>query len=416
MTKSYSFALPLTTVAAYPKTFTAGKLLGDKWYFAFVETGTDKNFQSYYFQDKCLTRDGGKQCTLCSPGFYINDTFGYNLCQDIPAGYSYSAPISMVACLASPYCSDCQADYLTCVQGSGYVAPSWCFVDNADGSCQTSATMPQRFGGNPTTQLKVACSDPNCLTCFANYAECTLCDQAANYFLLTGPKTCIHKNSIAARFGPNFSNNHVMSCQSANCLDCSDTYLECKACDTAASYYLDTVAKTCVYVTSIASRYGANTATGIIVSCSDPNCLLCQASYTTCTGCDTAAQYYLNPNTSTCVAYADIPVMIGINSGQLLPCTQPHCTLCKDNNAQCTLCDYANDWYIQVSTYSCLANSTMTGIGPNSCMHTAVNCQETGCYELQSGLPGLCGLQYCLEAYYFNTTSTTCPFVLFCSA
>jgi hypothetical protein len=352
---------------------------------------TNTNFQSYYLTvDRCVTRDGSNVCTLCLPGvgYYRMGTAPNNLCQttaEFPAAWGIDTGASF---LASPctdaHCLACVADNsqcTACATGSGW------YLDGAACEHATLApVIPAGKGANTLTGLVVPCQDTHCLLCKPNYLTCTGCNTGSNWYL--DGTSCFSPTlspQIPSLKGANTVSGLVVSCQDIHCLLCKSNYMICTECDTPGSWYLDgTSCKHPTLAPQIPSLKGANTVTGLVVPCQDTHCLLCKPNYLTCTGCDTPGLWYLDGTSCLSPTLApQIPSLKGANtvSGLVVPCQDTHCLLCKSNYMICTECDTPGFWYLDGTSckHPTLAPQIPSLKGANTVSGLVVSCQDIHC-------------------------------------
>jgi hypothetical protein len=415
----YSIPLPLTTVKAMSGsvgTLAGGLLYSDNWYFAFVESNK-KNFQSYYVTvntvDYCANRGLDLICVVCQTGYYRNNELPNNECIEknlISSGMGVDEANNLVKMCLAPYCIDCLDDYATCVEAEGYLEVPPCYVYNPLADCLLQADMPARFGGDDPSGIAVPCTDPNCLACFAAHATCTACDTAANFFLNTTSNACVSNSTLPNGKGPNLATGVIASCSLSNCLTCKASFAECQACNTAALYYLNETSKTCIYYTSIPNTYGAYLANGTIQPCQDSKCLTCQASTLICTSCNTTANYWLNTTDKTCVYYTDIIDRFGANhaNGQITSCQDANCINCKSDRTMCTACDTSLNYWLNTATHVCTYYTAIADrFGADTSTGSIAACSDSNCLQCKADITLCTGCDTSLS-YYLNTNSSAC--------
>jgi hypothetical protein len=277
---------------------------------------------------------------------------------------------------------------------------------------------PRLFGANTVTGTVVSCQDIHCKLCKAIYTTCTGCDTTTGWYL--DGSTCKHATLspvFAVGTGPNTGTGLVVPCQDTNCQTCSASHLTCTLCTTG--WYLKTGA--CYHPTSapiIPDFFGANTGTGIAVACQDTHCKLCKATYTTCTGCDTATGWYLDGNTCR---HATISPVFGAGTGPNLgnglveACQAANCQLCTASHLTCTQC--IASWYLKSGTcyHPTLAPIIPDFFGANTVTGTADACQQANCklckaaYTTCTGCDTTTGWYLKSGACYHATLSPTIP-------
>ena len=283
-------------------------------------------------------------------GFYLDPTsgtcYGVSVAPLMLAGYgANTAAGTMVAC-STAHCSLCRATYTTCtgclagytLSGNTCTAPSGC-------------STGQGYNGG----VLQACSDTHCSDCCAVYTNCVACTTTSGWYLKQSTSQCQSAGTsptMANGFGPDTStggstNGTVLPCSDVNCLHCTSVYTTCTGCNTGAGWYLN--GNQCQSAASsplIPSGYGANTGTGMVVVCTDVHCTSCAASYLTCLACDVANGWYLNgnlvqsPTNSPLIPAGFGPDILSGNTtyGQVLACLDPHCLICQSDHSVCTSC------------------------------------------------------------------------------
>ena len=386
-----AFTTPsLTVYRAGLPTFRGWVIVGDRFYFGFISDGANKNFQSYYLTvDRCATRDGSSVCTDCVDGLslYRVGTSPGNQCMttaEFPAGYGIdTGSVELAIPCADTNCNDCKSSKDTCVAcNSGwYLRSSGCYHPT------TSPIIPDFFGANTLTGTVVSCQiNPTCKLCKNDYQVCTGCDTATGWFL--NVNVCQHATSaptIPNRKGPDTVSGLVVNCFDTNCLLCKADFNTCTGCDTAAGWYLNGII--CQHATTaptIPDGKGPDTGTGLVVDCFDNHCLLCKANFNTCTGCDTAAGWYLDANTCKHATLAPIfPPFKGPNTvtGILATCSENKCKHCVDTFTTCTGCDTIMGWYLDDTTckHAIYNPKIPSSKGPDKTSGLVVPCSDVGC-------------------------------------
>jgi hypothetical protein len=410
----FSAALPLTTVAAYASNPTMRGFIvqGSRFYFAFIQN-TGRNFQSYYlmYDPNCATRPTNI-CTQCGATYYRDSTTAGNLCitkAQFPAAYGADEANNLARPCTAAYCTACLDDYTVCTAASGLSAFPACAVHNPSFACLTS--LPAGFGGDPANGLTQPCSTANCLTCsLSNYAVCTGCDTANDYYRNTTSNLCISNSSLPNRVGPNLVGGTLASCSDANCLTCSADYSKCTACDTAANYWLNSATSTCVLNSSIVDGFGPNTTSGVIEACVTANCLKCKADNLICTGCNTANSFYLNSTANLCIDVTQIPELSGANlaTGTVDYCADAHCVQCQATHLQCTLCDTGSLYFLNQTTTACQLNASLPDrSGPDLVRKTVEFCTDINCLDCRASYMN-CKVCDTAAHYFLNATSKSC--------
>jgi hypothetical protein len=358
--------------------------VGSKFYLVVYDQAV-KNFQSYYLTvDRCAVRDGSNVCTDCVDGLglYRVGTAPNNLCMttaEFPAGYGIDTSQSELANLCSDVnCANCLTDRLICLlcNAGRYLKTGLCYHPTL------TPIIPDFFGANTVTGTADACQETHCKLCKATYTTCTGCDTGTGWYL--DGTTCKHATLapvFPASKGPNTGTGLVVTCNEANCLTCSSTYLTCTAC--IAGWYIK--AGLCYHPTLtpiIADFFGANTVTGTADACQDTHCKLCKATYTTCIGCDTGTGWYLDGTTCKHATLAPVfPASKGPNTGTglVVTCNEANCQTCSASYLTCSVC--IAGWYIKAGLcyHPTLPPIIADFFGANTVTGTADACQDTHC-------------------------------------
>jgi hypothetical protein len=355
------------------------------------------------------------QCAWCNvpASFYKNTSSG--LCvfvSSIPTGYGANSVTGAFEVCQVANCMTCQANSSACSMCN--VLANY-FKDPATATCKLNSSIADYFGPNINTGLISPCTDVHCKNCKASYQQCALCDVSSGYFLDPFAQTlqvCVHHSNTDPGFGGNLVSGELVQCDSTGCTSCGPNYLICTQCNTAANYYLDLASHLCVELASIPAGYGANPG-GMISSCSDPACQVCQSLFTACSQCDIASLHYLNPADSTCVYVTAIPAGYGGNdtTGIFESCRKPHCLLCQANSSQCSACDVAAFYFLDLGDHSCKLNSTLPdGLGPRLSDGSVQPCSDPNCLDCRQDHSqcSICNL----AASYFKVNSTaTCVYI-----
>jgi hypothetical protein len=324
------------------------------------------NFQSYYLTvDRCTTYSGAV-CTACLPAYYLVTISPNNACQlttEFAPGYGITSNTSMTAqACSTARCTNCWYNYLTCTQCDSI--NGWYLNGNTCQHAWQSPVFPNGKGPNTGNGLVETCTVANCLNCSATIATCIRCNTAGGYYLNTGANQCQHATIapiMPSGYGPNTATGTVVACSDTRCLLCKTVYTTCTGCDTGSQWYLNTNGiNQCQHPTStpqIPDFYGANTGTGSVVACNDVHCKTCKPNYLTCTACDTTNGWFLDGNVCEHATVAPIfPTRKGPNtsSGLVVSCQDANCLTCSASYTTCQNCDSTTLWYLQVSTGTCL--------------------------------------------------------------
>ena len=324
----------------------------NQYYFTRLEN-TNKNFQSYYLLfDNCTYRGSNDVCTNCLTGYYRNTTSAGGDCI-LPAHFLPAYGINTPSILMSPCstgCISCLLNYQICVQCDlpiGYylnTSSSLCYKKTAFGDSRGAMLV------NASAGQVVGCQDTNCISCVDNYQTCLQCSLGTGYYLNPLDSKCYNKAQFVPGNGVqavNASAALVSPCTSTGCVSCVDNYGTCLQCNSASNYYLNTATSACVTYSAMTSGTGANLVTGAVLPCTEPYCTNCATDYTACSACDTGSQYYHYSANNSCLNYSTIPPRFGPNTGtgSVESCTDANCLNCTTTKATCRTCDSAASYY-----------------------------------------------------------------------
>jgi hypothetical protein len=356
-------------------------------------------------------------CTLCDTGsnYYFNVQSG--LCQDLAtvgSGFGLKSSDSTIVACNDPNCNYCVNDYMVCTEcnyGASY------YKNTTDGICQLLSTSADGYGakGSPDYTL-VQCSDPNCLKCVNDYTVCTNCQTLNNYYMNTvaSPNYCQLGSTAADGYGINDVTGTLDPCTDLYCLKCVNDYTVCTNCQTANNYYMNTVASPnyCQLGSTAADGYGINDGTGTLDPCTDPNCLNCVNDYTVCTLCQTANNYYMNtvasPNYCQMATTASSGYGPNLVTFELEPCTDTHCDVCVTDINVCTLCYTAANYYWNpIGAYCQLKSTIADTYGVELSTFQVVSCVDSNCQNCVDDSQ-TCTLCQTSSGYYINSVTQIC--------
>ena len=236
----------------------------------------------------------------------------------ISAGEIYFYKFEFIFCAIPGQipCTNCQANYYltsmnTCLDIPNFVQREGVFLNRV-----------------------IPCSDDKCLWCKNNFAICTACDTAINYYL--NGDVCVLNTDIKDQFGPDLATGKVMPCSDVNCKDCRTNVNQCDRC--MIDYTLTTaVGGSCILNPGLPSLFGPNPTTGVMTSCSTVSCDKCKKIYTSCDWC-LAGFSVVDP--FLCLDNNQIVDEKGANlaTGRISDCDRSNCKWCKQNHLICTWC------------------------------------------------------------------------------
>ena len=326
------------------------------------------------------------QCNL-GTGYYLNpvDSKCYNKAQFVPGNgvQAVNASAALVSPCTSTGCVSCVDNYGTCLQcnlGTSY------YLNSTDRNCYTKPAFGAGRGAkaiNATAAEVSACSSTGCISCTDNYQTCLQCNSGSNYYLNTATSACVTYPAMTSGTGANLVTGAVSPCTVSHCTDCTTDYTACSACDTGSQYYHYSANNICLNQSTIPPRFGPNTGTGSVESCTDANCLNCTATKATCRTCDSAASYY--QYSGNCIQPAAFPPQYGVHTATLevRPCVDTMCGVCLTDNLVCTTCLVASGSYLYIAACILPADSP-SGYGADLFSMLIDTCQVANCTSCQN--------------------------------
>jgi hypothetical protein len=274
-------------------------------------------------------------CTNC---LAASGTYAYGgnclLPSAAPAGYGadLGGSNTMGTCTVS-HCNLCQNDRTTC-QGCDGTTGNYFY----GGSCIPPASIPAGFGANLLTYMVLACMDPHCGLCAANYLLCSGCVPASGYYLYVS--NCILPSASPLGWGPDLFTQLINPCTVPHCSSCTVDRNTCQGCDTNTGYVLYQGA--CTLISALPAGVGAKLSDGTAQACAQAGCTTCNSNYLTCDGCPQGS-YTFN---GKCIAADQIPQAYGVDAAtkKVVSCTDGNCKKCSANYQICTECDQANGY------------------------------------------------------------------------
>ena len=220
-----------------------------------------------------------------------------------------------------------------------------------------------------------------CKECMSNL-QCLRCDTAGGYTLNNG--ICSSCATTNGKFVNSLYNPPRCDDCSANCKQCDDAQ-KCTICDTAGGFTLQSG--------------------DVCIKCPS-NCLTC-SSTTVCTGCDTANNWYINSNSGCSLCDVANGKYIPAAGNQCLDCQVQGCKACPSpSGSTCTSCDTSANYYLTGLTCAlCQVKNGFylnTGNNPPTC-HA---CQVSDCLECTGG--GAAACTSCNSAAGFYQSGGVC--------
>ena len=326
------------------------------------------------------------QCNL-GTGYYLNplDSKCYQKAQFVAGNgvQTVNASAALVSPCTSTGCVSCVDNYGTCLQcnlGTGY------YLNSTDCNCYTKSAFGAARGAkliNASTAEVSACSSTGCISCTDNYQTCLQCNTGSNYYLNTATFACVTYPGMSSGTGANLVTGAVSPCTEPHCTDCTTDYTACSACDTGSQYYHYSANNSCLNQSTMPTRFGPNTGTGSVESCTDANCLKCTATKATCRTCDSSASYY--QYSGNCIQLAAFPPQYGVHTATLevRPCVDTLCGVCLTDNLVCTTCLVASGRYLYITACILPADSP-SGYGADLFSMLMDTCQVANCISCQN--------------------------------
>ena len=314
---------------------------------------------------ECYDNDQDGSCVACS-----DDPSGSQRYFDVvqkdcvvldpsqPFGLTSSYPVQVVVQCMIPRCLSCSQDNTGCdVCEFPYTFQ--------DGACSTMIPLGEGVGDTP--DQVVSCDQSNCKSCFKSYlvcdhpcadincAECadsnvcTVCSTTdifpnLSYFLHQDSK-CYSPANFPTSYGKDLANQGKLAmCTAAHCTKCADDNTVCQECEYIAgsSTYYKLQGDQCVQQSA---GMGLDSTTGQMVPCSDPHCIDCADDYKTCVICDYYNKYYKGVKRRTtipvCLNKDTFPAKMGpdIDAKDVKTCTRSDCVKCSDDYRICSMCN-----------------------------------------------------------------------------
>ena len=213
---------------------------------------------------------------------------------------------------------------------------------------------------------------------------CQTCEAGLILSDLDPNNKCMDPSTLPQGFGLDNSQMLMVACQSAGCLDCFADFTACSSCDSANGFFLDPSTSTCLAFAAIPAGYGVDTSANTITTClSGASCANCRADYSVCAACNVGLGYF--GYTGTCTAAAALPAGTGGNlvSGQAVPCQNSGCQTCNADYSVCDPCGSgsAARQYKQQDGSCVSRGSIPTGFSANEGLGTVIQCSVSKCLD-----------------------------------
>jgi len=328
--------------------------------------------------DKCV--DKYTVCTLCNAGYYLHQSTSCIQTTSFPPSYGIDTVNKYTHTCSADRCTDCINDYTNCLMcdyANGY------YLDVATKLCIHTTLMPRGKGANLSTKKVDVCVDVHCKDCSDDVAICQECEWPNGYY--KHPTLGCINSPFPSGFGPDTTLRTVVACKDPNCSACPIDSRYCTGCNNAGGWYVLGIG--CVLNSAIPAGYGFDTISNKYIKCSEPACSDCAADYSTCVACDTEAGFYLTPS-QTCSAYTTMPTGYGADpiSGLIKTCSVPQCTDCSSNYQGCIICSGGLMGYSPLSGIGgcVLPENLPSGFGAEGTTGMSKPCASAGCLNCKA--------------------------------
>ncbi|KAL4465986.1 hypothetical protein ABPG74_004223 [Tetrahymena malaccensis] len=249
------------------------------------------------------------KCTACLNNYYLQNGNCYNPCPQGYYGDSTSTPPQCTNCL--PICQSCSS-LNSCSSCNGGA-----ILNNSN---QCVCPNQQYWNGS------------NCIVC--SNTSCQTCDSSNSNLCLTCPNgTYLYNNTCVLSCPPKtFQNSTNQKCDPClnKCEKCSNNST-CDICE--QNLYLSVDQKQCLTNCPLGQQQNQNT--WQCISCTDPNCQVCQQDPSQCSKCGNNQNLQgqiCQPNCNTSYyPVNNVCVLCSSNIANCDQCTSSTCTLCQNN-------------------------------------------------------------------------------------
>ena len=267
---------------------SAGEDGGRRFYIVFSDERT-QNIHSYYFLvDTCMSLDGTTlSCSDCPNGYWrASPTFAIpRRCiapNKFPTRTGMSNTTMTFETCTIAQCTNCTYDYTRCA-GCDTSAGYYLRQTAAGGVCEQKSQFPPLYGVDQSGKFAIPCADPHCTNCNDHFDICLQCDTAQDYFKLNN--ACVSKIDLQQGQGINSLTGSIQNCTDPDCLDCVDSFSSCKKCNILERSFLNTTSQSCILLDIVPANQGADLKNGTIKDCFDTVCVDCRENYKECVKC-----------------------------------------------------------------------------------------------------------------------------------
>jgi len=272
------------------------------------------------------TDKGSNNCTSCSAPLFLYDNTCISICPDT----FYGDPTTRTCeTCTNPYCQKCPNGINKCEQ---CIPNQGHYLHMSD--CITDCPVIKYFT-NYTNFSCDACHS-TCYTCTGkSSSECTSCISPRYLYNNKCQTSCPDK------FHPDVIDRACIPCLDPNCKTCDADQNICEACLASSNKYL--FQGVCIPTCHVGyfHNYTARTC-----DMCHPTCHTCNLTSTNCTSCNGTLYLYQNQCLSVCPAGYFANPLTNTCDKCIINCLE-----CADGtNTQCTVCNNAQNYYIDFGT------------------------------------------------------------------
>lgn len=152
----------------------------------------------------------------------------------------------------------------------------------------------------------------------------------------------------------------------------------CTSCPSGFYLSSTSVNNYCVAYANIPNGLGIDSSTNVLTPCAINNCLICRDDFLICTKCDTVSGYYLLSN--FCYAVGSLPHGYGIRSSDssVQPCSSS-CYDCSADYSTCVVVCPPNEYLLGTTCYSTTTVPDKNGLDIGNGVF--VSCSDLGCLQ-----------------------------------
>jgi hypothetical protein len=349
-------------------------------------------------------------CTRCdsSKNYFMNTTADPNYCQlasNSEDGYGPNpGSFNLEPCLKD-HCQNCRTNYSTCSQCK--IAQNY-YWNTTGEFCQEKSTISERFGVNRNNFHIEPCED-TCQICLEDITICTHCRTSAGYYMNTSTETCQHFSTSADGFGINSAEGVLDNCKDPGCMQCVDDYENCTRCDAFRDFFMNTTNYTCQKAEFIIDGFGVNMTSQAIEPCAGPGCQRCMADIFTCTLCNASQAFFMNTTTKVCQTLSTMEKGYRVaNNSVFERCADNRCRKCDADRNVCELCLSEDGFYMNISSKICESGVVQPpGVGIDTKTVSFKKCEDPHCFNCSLNFSN-CTWCDTAQDYFMNLTTKEC--------